>query len=549
MVFLYAIPPALGAVIGYVTNAIAIRMLFRPLTEKRIFGIRVPLTPGIIPKQREQLAHSIGRMVSTRLLTEDSLRKHVVSESFREGLTGRISVWTSQLVAVSESDLVTDGQGADPVVADTTETKPAQQERTPDPESMDDPVIDLPASDALVDFVATVLQRFLESEKLDAVVSEFSRSSMNALGSVHVEEVLQDPESAADMVGELLTVIVEGPVAQRITEFSDAWLSGQIDENVPMRRYLTDDFIVAVEKMVDAAYEPIFAHAMEWLRRPDVRQELSHRGRIILRDVLDRLNVFQRFFVSAAQYERNLNERMPEIISDLLQTIDGAGRLPANRERVVMAVGDAMRKIQELGVRDALTTLDFDLRAFAGRTIPELFHLIRHQEVHDGIIRSMLGLYGEYRQKTLAEILQVFTGLKEAEVTERAVVIIRSWVATPGNTARLSKRLVGMVERFIRDARMASRGPIVEVPVTQKHMLDRFIAEKVTDLLGSRAGEVIEAVDIYQMVVDKINELEIENVESLLLMVIAKHLKWINLFGALLGSLIGGAQVIINLFL
>ena len=46
--------PLLGGVIGYITNDIAIRMLFRPHTAKYVFGIHVPFTPGIIPKEQEQ---------------------------------------------------------------------------------------------------------------------------------------------------------------------------------------------------------------------------------------------------------------------------------------------------------------------------------------------------------------------------------------------------------------------------------------------------------------------------------------------------------------
>ena len=57
-------PPILGAVIGYVTNRIAIQMLFRPRTEKRILGVHVPFTPGIIPKNRNELAKSIARAVA-----------------------------------------------------------------------------------------------------------------------------------------------------------------------------------------------------------------------------------------------------------------------------------------------------------------------------------------------------------------------------------------------------------------------------------------------------------------------------------------------------
>jgi uncharacterized membrane protein YheB (UPF0754 family) len=82
----WVLPPVLGAVIGYVTNAIAIRMLFRPLTVKRVLGLPLPLTPGIIPKQRFQLAESIGQMVSRELLTEEAVRRQVATEGFQNKL-------------------------------------------------------------------------------------------------------------------------------------------------------------------------------------------------------------------------------------------------------------------------------------------------------------------------------------------------------------------------------------------------------------------------------------------------------------------------------
>jgi hypothetical protein len=107
----WVLPPALGAVIGYVTNDIAIRMLFRPLTEKRILGIRVPLTPGIIPKQRHALAESIGRMVSEHLITEDAVKEHLQAESFRSGLQNAISSLTQRALAASPSRLGRGAQG------------------------------------------------------------------------------------------------------------------------------------------------------------------------------------------------------------------------------------------------------------------------------------------------------------------------------------------------------------------------------------------------------------------------------------------------------
>jgi len=76
----------LGAFIGYITNHIAIRMLFRPLNPVHIMGFRLPLTPGVIPRKRHELAKNIGEMVGDHLLTGPDLRKALAEESFRQDL-------------------------------------------------------------------------------------------------------------------------------------------------------------------------------------------------------------------------------------------------------------------------------------------------------------------------------------------------------------------------------------------------------------------------------------------------------------------------------
>ena len=67
------LPPVLGGIIALSTNWIAIKMLFRPHKEVRIFGIRLPFTPGLIPKERSRLARKLGEAISTHLLTPDVL--------------------------------------------------------------------------------------------------------------------------------------------------------------------------------------------------------------------------------------------------------------------------------------------------------------------------------------------------------------------------------------------------------------------------------------------------------------------------------------------
>ena len=76
----YLIGPAVGAVIGYITNDIAIRMLFRPHEAKYFMGFHIPFTPGIIPKEKSRIAASIGKAVSENLMNREVLEKSLLSD-------------------------------------------------------------------------------------------------------------------------------------------------------------------------------------------------------------------------------------------------------------------------------------------------------------------------------------------------------------------------------------------------------------------------------------------------------------------------------------
>ncbi|GHT82868.1 hypothetical protein FACS1894137_02630 [Spirochaetia bacterium] len=165
---LWGIPPLVGAVIGYVTNAVAIKMLFRPLTEVRFFGIRLPFTPGILPRQRHKLAENIGGIVERQLLTPEILMTRLLQEDVRNMLR---------------------------------------------------------------DTIAGYMEKFLGG-----------------------------PEST----------------------------------------------------------KPLIA----FLEKPAIRRQLEIHGRVFLNRAILKLNVFQRFFLSAGQFDKTLNDRMPEIIDDLIRQVD-----------------------------------------------------------------------------------------------------------------------------------------------------------------------------------------------------------------------------------
>ena len=49
----FLLTPLLGSLIGYITNSLAVKMLFRPYRSLYIGKFHIPFTPGMIPKGRE----------------------------------------------------------------------------------------------------------------------------------------------------------------------------------------------------------------------------------------------------------------------------------------------------------------------------------------------------------------------------------------------------------------------------------------------------------------------------------------------------------------
>ncbi|WP_139903521.1 DUF445 family protein [Clostridium thermarum] len=90
----YIISVFIGAAIGYITNWLAIKMLFRPHKEIKILGKRLPFTPGLIPKERYRISASVGKTIGEHLLTKETLVEALANEK----MDNHIKKWISEKV-------------------------------------------------------------------------------------------------------------------------------------------------------------------------------------------------------------------------------------------------------------------------------------------------------------------------------------------------------------------------------------------------------------------------------------------------------------------
>lgn len=80
----------IGGLIGWITNILAIKLLFRPLNPIKIPIINFEIW-GLIPKRKKEIAKNIGEVVSTELLSIDDIAKQAFNDGDKEAFNTYIS--------------------------------------------------------------------------------------------------------------------------------------------------------------------------------------------------------------------------------------------------------------------------------------------------------------------------------------------------------------------------------------------------------------------------------------------------------------------------
>lgn len=97
--------PVISALIGWITNFIAVRMIFRPRNEIRFLGVRIQ---GLIPKRKQDLAVKIAHTVEKELISHKDIKEALKSEDFH--------LQTSDVIREKIEDFITAKASSNPLV-------------------------------------------------------------------------------------------------------------------------------------------------------------------------------------------------------------------------------------------------------------------------------------------------------------------------------------------------------------------------------------------------------------------------------------------------
>jgi len=91
----------IGGVIGWMTNVIAIKLLFRPINP-----IKIPLTPfkiqGLIPKRKAEISKSIGEIVDQELISIEQILDHIIEDTDKQQI---ITLVKAKVLTIAEEKM------------------------------------------------------------------------------------------------------------------------------------------------------------------------------------------------------------------------------------------------------------------------------------------------------------------------------------------------------------------------------------------------------------------------------------------------------------
>jgi uncharacterized membrane protein YheB (UPF0754 family) len=88
--------PLIGALIGWLTNYIAIKMLFHPREVVKVFFIPIQ---GVFPKRQKDLARKLGQIVSEELVSVEDLTAHLKEKATSAAILNHIAMRLEEGIA------------------------------------------------------------------------------------------------------------------------------------------------------------------------------------------------------------------------------------------------------------------------------------------------------------------------------------------------------------------------------------------------------------------------------------------------------------------
>jgi uncharacterized membrane protein YheB (UPF0754 family) len=494
----FLIGSLVGAVIGYITNWLAIKMLFKPHKEIRIGKFKVPFTPGLIPKEKSRIAKSVGESIGQNLLTKETIIQSLCSDNMNEQLDS----WVKTKIGAIENSETTVENEIKGLLGDEYSNF-VQNTNNNLSKIFIEYINEEDVKQAIAKYASAQIVLELSASPQAICKSQLYNSIKNKMLNAAIE--YKDTEN---FYGEIQNILEEkvNDLKGLDKNFEEVIPSG-ITDNVKVyvygKRY---DIAMAIKKIMK-----------EEKNRKKLRQ-------IVGETITTKLNPMIAMFVNAdSTYEKvvtGINEFLDEdenhndialIINDIIDKF------------LKSSISSVFSEFSKEGINDGLKPLVdlFTTKIVDEKLIRNIFNKLEDKVNNYISIGAMLETSGiDYKN----EIEKIIKGRIEAMAESDFVKIKITEIITV-----LIDRLLNIEIKSI----FVGEGDKVSKSISKvvKELYNKFIENK--------AADVIEVLDVAKIAEDKINEFDVAFTEKIILDIASKELSAITWLGALLGAIMG----------
>lgn len=473
---------------------------------------------GMIPRHREKLAQSIGNAVGNELVSQETVFNALFETPFfQRKVEEFVNAYTEDLLAtVYPSFIEALPAGARAPILDTIS---GLQYR-------------------LADYIAMMLR----SDETAVAVNRFVDTRVDDLLSRRIDDTLT-PAAFQDIVRfvdeRFQRLVTEEGFEEKVREFVSGRLDDLAKSDATLAETFTPETIALIKERVDQQVPPIVHQLADIATSQNTRRQI---GALIKREVDDyyqQLSLLKKIFISRERIHREVddlvNKTLPRRVEEYL-------RGPAFEQEAEAFLNSSIDKL-----------LSRPLVEIVGQLEPEKFEMVKSQ-VTDRLLeiakseelRKSLSAYAtealeRLGPQTLADLMMHANPEAVEKLKGFLTRSLLSLLSRDDTVRTINAILSSQIERLL----IAPIGRLGDhVPENAVKRASTALVQRITEAARERLPSAIAEFDVGGLVRKKVSDYPTEKLEALVLSVAQHHLKTIELFGAIIGFIIGVGQAV-----
>lgn len=472
----FVVPVLVGAIIGYVTNWIAIKMLFWPHEEKRFLGFHIPFTPGLIPKERNRIARKMGEVVGDYLLSEEVIKNWLLNNNLEEKVEKWIEFYVNNLKSEERSLKAFIFKSNDEIVDGIKKE--------------------------LTNFICVEIKR----EELKKLFMELIKDYLLTGTMNRLYETIDEKLEAF-----LYELAVSNEAENLLKNYIEDILVKLTNEKRRLKDIIPEDLVYAVKRSIKKHDEFIVRILKDLLEDPSVEKKIKTSIVNLLSQHMSRI---VSFFISPETITNIVYIKLKEYVNS-----------QEFNQNVIYVVSTLIDRILETRVS---TVTEGIVSNLGKEKILEISREIMENLSNRKSIGNIINIISENIKK------------KEKEILNNLIEIISQDIERILNSPELYGKIFNFLDKLVENilerpvsyvAKSLDENFVIKVAELIVDLLYKFLENKLPMLL--------KLFNVSKVVEEEINKYDVAFTEELILHIVQKELKVITWLGGLLGGIIG----------